>query len=67
MQALRQQVLAHTEWVDAQLGTIRLKLLKIGAQIRVSCRRVIAFSSAWPSQSLFHRIYQQLQQLPHPG
>lgn len=68
MQALRQQVLAHTELVDAQLGTIRLKLLKIGAQIRVTCRRVvIAFSSAWPSQSLFHRIYQQLQQLPHPG
>jgi Transposase DDE domain group 1 len=68
MQALRQQVLAHTELVDAQLGTIRLKLLKIGAQIRLTCRRVvIAFSSAWPSQSLFHRIYQQLQQLPHPG
>jgi hypothetical protein len=68
MQALRQQVLAHTELADAQLGTIRLKLLKIGAQIRVTCRRVvIAFSSAWPSQSLFHRIYQQLQQLPKTG
>jgi len=68
MQALRQQVLSHTELANAQLGTIRLKLLKISAQIRVTCRRVvIAFSSAWPSQSLFHRIYQQLQQLPHPG
>jgi hypothetical protein len=68
MQALRQQGLAHTELANAQLGTIRLKLLKIGAQIRVSCRRVLlAFSSAWPSQSLFHRVYQQLQQLPHPG
>jgi hypothetical protein len=68
MQALRQQGLAHTELANAQLGTIRLKLLKIGAQIRVSCRRVLlAFSSAWPNQSLFHRVYQQLQQLPHPG
>ena len=68
MQALRGQVLRHTELADAQLGTIRLKLLKIGAQIRVSCRRVvIAFSSAWAGQSLFHRIYQQLQHLLHPG
>jgi hypothetical protein len=68
MQALRQQGLAHTELADAQLGTIRLKLLKIGAQIRISCRRVVmAFSSAWPGQLLFHRVYQQLQLLPHPG
>ena len=59
MQALRQQALAHTELADAQLGIIRLQLLKIGTQIRVSCRRVLmAFSSAWPRQSLFHRVYQ---------
>jgi hypothetical protein len=68
MQALRQQVLAGTEFADAQLGTIRLKLLKVGAQIRLSVRRVvIAFSSAWAAQSLFHRVYQRLQRLPQPG
>lgn len=68
MQALRQHALAQTELADAQIGTIRLKLLKLGAQIRISVRRVvIAFSSAWAGQSLFHRVYQQLQQLPHPG
>jgi hypothetical protein len=68
MQALRQQVLAGTELANAQLGTIRLKLLKVGAQIRLSVRRVvIAFSSAWPAQSLFHHIYQRLYPLPHPG
>lgn len=68
MQARGQHALAHTELADAQLGTIRLKLLKIGAQIRFSVRRVvIALSSAWAGQSLFHRVYQQLQQLPHPG
>ena len=68
MQALRQKVLAHTELADVQLGTIRLKLLKLGAQIRISVRRVvIALSSSWPGQSLFHLVYQQLQQLPHPG
>ena len=68
MQALRQHVLACTELADAQLGTIRLKLLKLGVQIRLSVRRiVIAFSSSWPGQSLFHLAYQQLPQLPRPG
>ena len=68
MQALRQHALAQTELADAQLGTIRLNLLKLGAQIRISVRRVvIAFSTAWAGQSLFHLVYQQLQQLPHPG
>lgn len=56
------------QMADAQLGTIRLKLLKLGAQIRLSVRRiVIAFSSSWPGPSLFHLAYQQLQQLPRPG
>lgn len=68
MQTLRQQALAHTELANAQLGTIRLKLLKVGAQLRISVRRVvIAFSSAWAGQSLFHRVYQQLQQLRQSG
>jgi len=68
MQALRQQALAGTDLADAQFGTIRLKLLKVGAQIRLSVRRVvIALSSAWAGQSLFHQVYQRLQQLPQPG
>jgi hypothetical protein len=68
MQSLRHYGLAGTELADAQLGTIRLKLLKVGAQIRLSVRRVvIAFSSAWAAQSLFHQVYQRLQQLPQSG
>lgn len=68
MQALRQHGLHHTELATAQCGTIRLKLLKVAAQIRISVRRVvIAFSSCWPGQSLFAQVYQQLQQLPQPG
>jgi hypothetical protein len=68
MQSLRQYGLAKTELADAQLGTIRLKLLKVGAQIRLSVRRVvIALSSAWAGQSLFHQVYQRLQQLPQSG
>lgn len=68
MQSLRQHCLAHTDLAQAQCGTIRLKLLKVAAQIRITVRRVvIAFSSTWTGQSHFHLAYQQLQQLPRPG
>jgi Transposase DDE domain group 1 len=68
MQALRYHGLDQTEWAQAQCGTIRLKLLKVAAQIRVSVRRVlIAFSSAWPGQAIFTQVYHRLQQLPRPG
>ena len=68
MQALRQDCLAHTELAKAQCGTIRLKLLKVAAQIRLSVRRVvIAISSSWPGQSLFAQVYRRLQHLPRAG
>ena len=68
MQALRLKALAHTELADAQFGTIRRKLLKLGALIRLSVRRVlIAFSSSSPIQDIFDTAYQRLQRLPHPG
>ena len=40
VEALRQMGLAGTKLAQAQCDTLRLKLLKIGAQIRVSARRV---------------------------
>jgi hypothetical protein len=47
--ALRRIGLAHTQFAQATCGTIRLKLLKIGALVRVSVRRVkIAMASACP-------------------
>ena len=50
--ALRRIGLAHTSFAAATCGTIRLKLLKIGAQVRVSVRRVkIAMASGYPWQS----------------
>jgi Transposase DDE domain group 1 len=68
MQALRYHTLDQTEWAQVQCGTMRLKLLKVAAQIRVSVRRVlIAFSSAWAGQAIFAQVYQRLQQLPRPG
>ncbi len=49
--ALRRIGLAHTQFAAATCGTLRLKLLKIGAQVRVSVRRVkVAMASAYPWQ-----------------
>jgi hypothetical protein len=47
--ALRRIGLAHTQFADATCGTLRLKLLKIGALLKISVRRVaIARASACP-------------------
>ena len=47
--ALRRIALHHTPFAKATCGTIRLKLLKIGALVRVSARRIkVAMASACP-------------------
>ena len=52
--ALRRLGLAHTMLDNASCGTIRLKLLKIGAQIRISFRRIqVAMASAGPQAQAF--------------
>jgi len=50
--ALRRIGLGHTQFADATCGTIRLRLLKIGALVRISCRRIkLAMASAFPCQA----------------
>jgi hypothetical protein len=52
--ALRRIGLAHTQFANATCGTLRLALLKIGAQVRRSVRRVtIAMASGHPFQNEF--------------
>ena len=47
--ALRRLGLEHTQFAQATCATIRLKLLKVGAQVRISVRRVkVAMTSACP-------------------
>ena len=54
MTALRRIGLAHTRFATASCGTIRLRLLKLGALVRVSVRRIkIAIASACPAQHEF--------------
>jgi hypothetical protein len=59
--ALRRIGLAHTELAKATCGTIRLKLLKIGAVVTKSVRRIkIAMSSACPNAAEFRLAHARL-------
>ncbi len=61
MVGLRRLGLAGTAMARAQCHTIRLKLLKIGAHVRVTVRKVwVSFSSAYPYAPLFAQIYLHL-------
>jgi hypothetical protein len=65
LQALRRLGLQGTDLAQAQCSTIRLKLLKIGALIRISVRRIhLLLASGYPHRELFGRIYRQLQAVP---
>jgi len=60
MEAFRRLALRHTQFADAAVNTIRLKLLKIGAQVRTSVRRIhFAMASPSPNQTEFEmaRLY----------
>ena len=62
MCALRRVGLAGTELARATCGTLRLKLLKIGAQVTISVRRVkIALASSYPWQQMFALAYARLR------
>lgn len=66
--ALRRLGLQGTELAKAQCDTIRLKLFKIGAQVRVSVRKVwISFSESYPYLNLFQQVLARLQQIPACG
>jgi len=61
--ALRRIGLAHTQLATATCGTIRLRLLKIGALVKVSCRRIkLAMASAFPCQTELTLAHLRLNQ-----
>jgi len=61
LQTLRRLGLAGTELEKAQCGTIRLKLLKIGAQIRVTVRKVwVSLAEGYPYANLFASVLSNL-------
>jgi hypothetical protein len=65
MDRLRALGLVGTELAKATAGSVRLKLLKVAAQVRVSVRRVyVQLSSAYPLQELFGLCHRRLLRLP---
>jgi hypothetical protein len=62
--ALRRVALRGTEMARAQCGTIRLRLLKIGAQIRVTVRKVwVSLAEGFPHLGVFRAAWRNLQRL----
>ena len=62
MNELRQIALVDTELARAQCHTIRLKLLKIGARVTISVRRiVIHMATGYPHQRLFNKALTRIQ------
>jgi hypothetical protein len=65
MQALRRLGLPGTEWAKAQCMTLRLKLLKIGALIRITVRKVwVSMAAGHPYAERFRQVYARLQAVP---
>ncbi len=61
LESIRRLALAGTELARAYVGTIRIKLLKIGAVILRNTRRIrFLLSSSCPYQSLFHLVANRL-------
>jgi len=62
MSGLRRLGLKATELAQAQVSTIRTKLLKIGAQIRVTVRKVwVSMASSYPYQGLYQQVWTNLR------
>ena len=68
MQAFRENCLSQTPLSKSTVGTIRLNLLKIGARITISTRRVvIAIASMYQFKDILRIAYSQIEKIPHPG
>src|SRR5947207_4903586 len=65
MHDLRRLALKGTELEKAQCTSIRLKVLKIGAQVHVTVRRVwIRMAAGYPYKEAFQQAFDNLQQIP---
>ena len=68
MQAFRENCLSQTPLAKSTVGTIRLNLLKIGARITISTRRVvIAIASMYQFKDILRIAYSRIEKIPHLG
>lgn len=62
---LRRLGLEGTSWARAQTQTLRRRLFKIGARVRVTARRVwLSLASSWPWRALFETVWRRLRAGP---
>lgn len=65
VQAFRRLALAATEMAQAQCRTMRLKLLKVGAQIRVTVRKIwVWLAGGYPYVEIFRQAWENLRAWP---
>lgn len=56
-----QQAASGTRWSQAQIGTLRLRVLKVAARVVESCRRIwLHLPSAYPNQDLWAHLHRRL-------
>ncbi len=68
VQAFRQHCLKKTPLQKATVGTIRLKLFKLGARVIVSTRRIlISIASSCPAQDILRTAYLRIMAIPKTG
>ena len=62
MQGIRRLGARGTELARTQCRTLRLKLLKVGARVRITSRRVwVSFSESWPHAETFARVLETVR------
>jgi hypothetical protein len=65
LSVLRAEVLRGTELAQATIGQIRLKLFKIAARVKISCRRIhLELAGGYPYRETFRRAWVNLCEMP---
>ncbi|MCA8917271.1 MAG: transposase [Planctomycetes bacterium] len=64
---MRRLALAGTRYAHAQCDTLRLRLLKLGARVRITVRNVwVSLSQSYPDRALFLLAHHRLLRPPAP-
>jgi hypothetical protein len=62
LEALRRLALPATEWAQLPVDTLRLRLLKIAAEVHITARRIwLRYSRGYPWKTMFMHAYQALR------
>ena len=65
IQTLRRIGLTGTEMAKAQCDTIRLRMFKIGARIRITVRKIwVALADGYPYKNVFEKVMKNLTRVP---